>query len=238
MPKDKDKPSLKAVKRKIFGRKVKQLRKTSILPATVYGKKQKSVSIQIPQKEFAPVYAKVGETGLVELHIEGESQSRPVLIANVQTNPVSSAILHFDLHQVDLKEKISASVPVEMVGESPAVKDKIGILIQLLNEVEVEALPADLPEKLDVDIGSLKAVDDLLTVAALKPPAGVTVLTEDTQILAKIEPPAKEEVIEAPPAPEGEAAKPGETAETTAAEEQPTPPPPPSQEAAQPAEGK
>ncbi len=88
---------------------------------------------------------------------------------------------------------------MELVGESPAVKDKIGILIQPLSEIEVEALPTDLPEKIEVDITSLKALDDAVTVAEVKLPEGVKVLTEGKEILVKIGPLAKEEVVTPPP---------------------------------------
>jgi large subunit ribosomal protein L25 len=205
MAEEKDKLKLQAAKRTVTGRKVKQLRRSGILPGTVYGKNTKSISVQVPHQEFSAIFAKAGETGLVQLKIEGEEKTRPVLISNLQKNPLTGDAIHFDLHEVDLKEKITATVPVELVGESPAVKEKLGILIQQLSEVEVEALPADLPDKLELNISPLKVVDDSLTVSNLKAPADVTILTDSTQILAKIEPQAKEEVVEAPAPAEGEA---------------------------------
>jgi len=97
-----------------------------------------------------------------------------------------------------LTEKITASIPVELVGESPAVQQKLGILIQPLTEVEVEALPTELPEQFTVDISSLKEVDQAITVGDLKPPAGVKILTSEKEILVKINPPTKEEVTPPP----------------------------------------
>lgn len=204
-------------KRKIVGRQVKQLRKNGILPANIFGKKVKSLAIQLSAKEFFPVFGKAGETGVVELTIKSETSTRPVLIHNVQKDPVSDQPLHIDFYQVDLKEKIIADIPVEIIGDAPAVSQKIGVLIQPLTEVEVEALPTDLPEKLTVSVAKLEKVDDSVTVKDLKPPTGVKIITAENQVLAIIEALAKEEEIAPPPAAEaapveGEVkeAKPGE----------------------------
>lgn len=204
--------------RAITGRKVKQIREAGFVPANVYGKKIKSTAIKLTTDDFSKIYKEAGETGLIQLKIKGEEKERPVLIHHVQRDPVLGNILHVDFYQVDLKEKVTAQVPVELVGEAPAAKERIGILIQPMDSVEVEALPTDLPEKLEIDITSLKAVDDVVTVANFKIPKGVTVLTPDTAVIAKIDKLA-EEVVAPAPAPEavpveGEAAVPveGETA--------------------------
>jgi len=201
----KEKIKLTVEKRKVTGRKTKTLRREGILPANIYGKKEKSLSVQLEAKSFLPVFKEVGETGLIELKVADEKEARPVLIHNVQFHPVDETPLHVDFYQVDLKEKVTTKVPVELIGESPAVKDKIGILIQPLSEVEVEALPADLPEKIEVNISGLKAINDAVVVADVKLPEGVRGLTEGKEILAKIEPLAKEEEVVAPPPAEEEA---------------------------------
>jgi len=202
MPTKKEKMKLAAEKRKITGRKVKVLRRGGILPANIYGKNLKSLAVQLRMKLFLPVYQKAGETGIVELKVGGESKIRPVLIHNVQLDPVSDQPLHADFYQVDLKKKVTAEVPVELIGESLADKEKIGILIQPLTEIEIEALPTELPDKLELDISDLKEVDNAVTVADLRVPKGVEVLTSEKEILAKIEPLAKEEEV-LPPAEEG-----------------------------------
>jgi len=195
----KEKTKLKVEKRKTTGRKVKLLRREGILPANIYGKKVKSQAVQLDLKSFLPIYQEVGETGVVSLQLKGETKTRPVLIHNVQIDPVTDRPLHADFYQVSLKEKVTTEIPIELVGESPAVKEKVGILIQPLSEVEVEALPTELPDKFEIDIGKLKEVDDAFTVADLKAPEGVKVLTGAKQILAKIEPPTKEEEVAPPP---------------------------------------
>lgn len=187
---------LKAKLRKLIGRKVKLLRKEGSLPANIYGKKIKSESIQIDLKEFLNVYKKVGDTGLFYIN------ERPVLVANIQKDPVTDIVLHIDFHQVDLKEKVEAKVPVEISGESPAEKQGIGTVVQYINEVEVEALPTDLPEKFVVDISKLTEVNQAIFVKDIKvDKSKVEIRTDVESILAKVEPPQKEEVV-APPAPE------------------------------------
>jgi len=189
--------TLKAEVRTISGRKVKNLRKDGILPGNVSGKKIKSESVQVNFKEFEKVYKEVGETGLLTLEIGKEE--KPVLVHNLQVNPVSDVPVHVDFLQVDLKEKVEAEVPVELTGESPAEKQAIGTVVQHLNEVKVEALPTDLPEKFIVDVSELVEVDQAIFVKDLKVDRSkVDIKNDGEEIVVKVEPPQKEEVIETP----------------------------------------
>lgn len=197
---------IKVAKRKTLGRQVKSLRQQGMLPGNIYGKKVKSLAVKLPIKEFLPVWEKVGETGVVHLKVADETKNRPALIHNLHLDPVTDLPLHVDFHQVDLTQKVTSDIPVEIVGQSPAVEQKIGVLIQPLTEVEVEALPTDLPDHFSVDISSLKEVDQSVTVKDLKAPAGVAILTNADQTLVKIEPPTKEEAPAPAEAEEGEAA--------------------------------
>lgn len=204
------KHKLKAEARKVTGRKVKNLRKEGVLPANIYGKKVKSLSIQVPSEEFKEVYKEAGETGIVEIKI-GSKEERPSLIHNVQVNPVTGEVFHVDFLQVDLKEKVTANVPVEVVGESPAEKQAIGTVVQQTSEIEVEALPMDLPEKFEVDQSVLAEVDQSIKISDLKiDKSKLDVKNNPDDIIIKVEPPQKEEVIEPAPQPEGEE---GEAAE-------------------------
>lgn len=175
---------LTAFPRTITGRKVKTLRSEGSIPATIYGKNVKSVSIAVEEQSFSKLYAQTGETGLIELSLG--SDLRPVLVHTAQTHPVTGQILHIEFHQVDLKEKVRASVPVELVGEPAAARDKKGVLLTILDEVEVEALPADLPEKIMLDVSALSDVNQELKVSDLKTPSGATFLTDSEQTLVKI----------------------------------------------------
>lgn len=198
--------SLKLQKRDLFGRKVKRLRKEGLVPANIFGKKVKSEAITVDAKEFRNVFEKAGETQIIDL------DGRPVLVSNLQVDPITSDYVHVDFRQVDLTEKITAKVPVEIVGESPAEKQSIGTVVQQLNEIEVEALPADLPEKIEVDSSILTEVDQAVYVKDLKIDSKVTVKTDLESIIVKVEPPIKEEVVEAVVTPaEGEVPADSET---------------------------
>jgi large subunit ribosomal protein L25 len=203
-------PTLKAAPRDLIGRKVKQLRNTGLLPANVYGKKVKSLSIQVSTPDFLKIFDQAGETGLINLSVKGESHPRPVLVHNLQAHPVTDLPLHVDFRQVDLKEKVTAEVPVELTGEPPAVSQKGGVLIQSLSEIEVEALPTDLPDQFTLDVSGLSEINDALYVKDLQlDRSKVTIDLDPETVIAKIEPPAKEEEEAAPPPPaEGEVATP------------------------------
>jgi large subunit ribosomal protein L25 len=176
---------LKVTKREVFGKKLKALRREGILPGNVYGKDIASTAVQVPTKEFKELYKEVGATGLIEVQIEGE-KPRPVLIHDVHMDHINHVPLHADFYQVNLKEKVKTMVPVTLIGEPQAVVDKLGELLQTLSEIEVEALPADLPEKFEIDVTKLSAVDEQITIADLVKPQGVEILTEPEQVVVKI----------------------------------------------------
>lgn len=210
-----DKKILNADVRKVAGRKVKRLRAEGLIPANIFGKKVKSEAIQVSLKDFQNVYKDVGTTGIVELEVG--KMKKPALVHDVQLNPKTDDILHIDFHQVDLKERIEAEVPVELSGESPAEKQALGTVVQYVNEVKVEALPTDLPENFVVDISVLTEVDQVIYVKDLKVDRDkVEVKNDADEIVAKVEPPQKEEVVEAPVpeegVAEGETSAEGETA--------------------------
>lgn len=192
--------TLKAEKREIFGKKVKKLRKQGILPASIYGNEFASQSVQLNLKEVEKLFGHAGESSLIDLQLDGATL--PVLFKNPQYNPLSGNLTHIDLHKVNLKEKITAMVPIEIIGESPAVKAG-NVLMEITMEIEVEALPTDLPEKITIDISKLENVDQAITAADLTVDRKkVEVITEADQVIVKVAAP-KEEVIEevAAPAP-------------------------------------
>jgi len=196
-------PKLEAQKRKILGRKVKKLRAEGVLPANIYGKKVKSAAIQVDLKEFEKIYREAGETGIINLKVKGEQKSRPVLVHNLQLDPVTDLPLHADFRQIKLKEKTTVEVPVELVGEALAEKEGVGILVTLLNSLEVEAFPSDLPEKLEVDVSKLEKVDDVVRIKDIKiDEKKIKIKAGENEIVAKIEPRAKEEEVAPPPAEE------------------------------------
>ncbi|MDO8599875.1 MAG: 50S ribosomal protein L25 [bacterium] len=213
---------LKAEKRTVTGRKVKLLRRAGTLPANIYGKKIKSETIQVKSLDFKKLYKEVGETGLISLELGNET--RPVLVHNVHLDPVMDEYLHVDFLQVDLHEKVTATVPIEFEGESSVEKSGEGIIVPQMREIEVEALPMDLPEKIIVDISILASVGDTVKVADLKVDRTKVELKEEDpeRIVVSVDEPAKEEVVEEVVAPvEGEAGAAPAEGEAPSAGEQP-----------------
>lgn len=155
-------------KREKFGKKTKKIRESLKVPAVIYAKGINSIPITIGKNQFLKVYSKAGETTLVDLKINGKTEK--VLIAEVQTHPVTSEVIHVSFHKVDLKEKITAEVPVEVIGEkeSPVLKSGEGMLLVLLSEIEVEALPTDLPSKFVVDVSHLTQINQAVAVGELQ----------------------------------------------------------------------
>lgn len=195
---------LTANTRTLFGRKTKQLRKKGIIPANIFGKKIKSMAIELEAGVLLDTMRKAGETGLIHLKIKGDNSVHPVLVSGYAQDPVTDAMLHVDFHEVDLKQKTTATVPLKAVGESDAVKGGM-VLVMFKNELEVEALPTDLPDSIEVDISSLTEVGSTILAKDLKfDRSKVTVEIGDEEPIATIQEPAKEEVVEAAPA-EGEA---------------------------------
>ncbi len=179
-----EKLKLNANFRTVFKRKVKKLREKGMLPANLYGKKIKSQAVELNLSDFKNIYKKAGETKVVDLTIG--SDIKPILIQNVQINPLTRVPYHADFYQVDLTQKVKAEVSIEPLGKSPAVEKKIGILLQTLNKVEIEALPTDLPEKILFDISKLEQINQELKVLDLKVPSSVTILTDVNLVVVKI----------------------------------------------------
>lgn len=202
--------SLTVTKRTVFGKQLKKLRKEGILPGNIYGKDIESAAVQLPLKEFEKIYDEAGSSSVVEITFEGKK--RPTLIHNLQYDYVNHLPLHADFFQVNLKEKVKTTVPVELIGEPKAVTDKLGLLLQTLSTVDIEALPTDLPEKVEIDVTHLAAVGDQVKVSAIKKLPGVDMLTEEEQVVANIgelvAPEKEEPVVE-------EASAEGETTEGT-----------------------
>jgi large subunit ribosomal protein L25 len=217
-------PQLQAEARTVLGKKVKKLRREGILPANVYGKGLESKAIQVQVADFQKVYKESGDTGLIDLSFDGKT--KPVLVKSMHKNYDMNIPLHVDFYQVNLKVAVKTVVPVVLIGEAQAVTEKTGMLLQNLSDVEVEALPDKLPENVEVNVEHLAAVGDQVTVADLKVAEGVTVLTDPTQTIARVneltvaepEPEEAPEGEEGAEGAEGEA-KEGETTEGEAKEE-------------------
>lgn len=188
-----DKIKLKVQKRKITGRKIRKLRQQGILPANIYGKDVKSLAVQLPIKDFKTAFNQAGETNIIQVSVDKETKARPVLVHNVHLHPVSDEFLHADFHQVDLTKKVTVNIPIELKGEAPAVS-KGGVLLQLMDEVEVEALPTDLPDKFKINVSKLEEIGQGITLKDLKVSSKAKLMIENLkELVVKIEEPTKEE---------------------------------------------
>lgn len=187
--------SLHAEERIILGKKVKKLRKDGKLPGHVFGKGIETEHVSVDGKTFLKTFKEAGETGLIDLKI-GAEKIRPVLIRNVQYDPVSGEPAHIDFYQVNLTVKVKVPIPLTLIGDQPeSVHLGETIVLQTLNELEVEALPADLVEKIEVDIASLKNIDDAITVGQLNYDRNkLTIHAPDEEIVVKLAPAITEEM--------------------------------------------
>ncbi len=175
--------SIKAKKRDA-GAKLKSLRGAGEIPAVFYGAGEESTSVSISKNEFKKVWRQAGESSAVK--VSTGDKDVDVLIHEVQVDPVSDDPIHVDFLVIDMKKKIKVKVPLEFIGISNAVKTGVVNLVKVLHEIEIEALPADLPHNLVADISSLETLDNQVFVSDIKLPSGVVAVTPLTDIVASV----------------------------------------------------
>ncbi len=168
-----DQFTLVAEKREITGKKVKMLRREGLVPIVVYGPSYDSTNLQVKWTDLRHVLVNAGGTQIINLDVAGETV--PTLARYVQRNPIRGDVLHVDFYRVDMNRPIRAEVPLLAVGETEIVEVGTAIITQNLTNVEVEALPANLPQQIDVDISGLVEIGDSILVQDLNLPAGVTI---------------------------------------------------------------
>jgi large subunit ribosomal protein L25 len=173
------------------------MRRQGLTPANIYGHNVPSLAIQLDTNELIRTLRHVPRTALMRLAVQGEAAPRPVLIRQIQRHPVDDAILHVDFYQVSMTEKMRTEVPVHVVGSTPAIDDLGGILVQELNTVEVECLPADIPAAIEVDLSKIEAIGESLHIRDLMVPANVTVHGDPDAVVARVAAPELEEEAEA-----------------------------------------
>ena len=182
-----------AERRKSIGHQVKSLRRNGQLPAVLYGADNESQPISVDTKSFGKVLKEAGESTLVELVVDGKKHN--VLIHDVQVDPLTDLPIHADFLSVRMDKEIHAKIPLEFIGESPAVKGESGILVKVMHEIEIEALPKDLPHALRVDISVLEELKSKIHVRDLGIPAGVKILGHFDDVIVLIEAPRTEEEL-------------------------------------------
>ena len=182
-------------KREILGKQLKGLRKQGFIPAEFYGREAENLHLSVLVKEFNKIFKEAGESAIIKLNVDGKKIN--ALIHDVQKNSLTGAVSHIDFYGIKMDEKIRVNIPLLFGGESPAVKEG-GVLIKAIHELEIEALPADLPHHIEVDLGKLAVIGDSILVKDLNFSKGVKILINmETVIATVVEPKVEEEVVAA-----------------------------------------
>ena len=209
---------LRVTRRTVLGKKVKALRREGVTPANIYGHKLESLAVQAPTPEVTHALRTSSRNAIFDLTVDGDGATRPAVVRDLQRDPVTGRILHIDFFQISMTEKMRADVPVVLTGTSPAVSTYGGVLLQTLESVAVEALPADIPPQFEIDVSKLTELEQSVHVRDLAfDPANVTLHSDPDVVLARVATPRLAAAEEEGAAPSEEAA--AEGAEGAAAPE-------------------
>jgi len=178
--------------REKFGKATKYLLREGLIPVELYGHGIKNEHFSVGLKDFKKAYKEAGTSTIVYLIVGKEK--KPAIIHDIVKDSLTGAIIHADFYGVKMDEVITAKIALEFINESPAVKEKAAVINKSLSEIEVEALPQDLPHKFVVDLALLDDIDKSIFVRDIKIPKGVKVLIEEDAVIATALPPIVEEV--------------------------------------------
>jgi large subunit ribosomal protein L25 len=173
-----------------------EIRKAGKMPAVFYGKKEESTPIMLSYADFEKTLKEAGESTIINL--EGDGIDVDVLIHEIDADPVTDKPRHADFYAIEKGKKIEIDVPLEFMGVAPAVKTLGGVLVKVMHEIKIEALPKDLPQKIEVDISTLNTFEDVIVAKDLKLPNGVEIKVKEDEVIASVYEP-KDEVIESTP---------------------------------------
>jgi len=204
-------PKLAAARRDVTGKKVAYLRRDGRLPAVVFGRGLSSDNVSVDTHEFESLRRHAGPNTLIDLSVDGGA-SAPVLVYGVQTHRVTRKPLHVDLYVVRMTEELTVDVALVSEGVSEAIENAGGTLLHVIDHVRVRALPDHLPEAIHYSIESLQTFDDAIHVSDLEIPSDATLLTDPTEVVAKVLPPRVEEEPVVAEVAEGEEGAEGEEA--------------------------
>ena len=215
---------LKAAKRDVLGKKVRFLRRQGITPVHIFGHGIESLALQCDTANLRRVLTQTGQTRVINLKIDGEKSPRTVMVRETQQSVLKGDLLHVDFYQVKMTEVIDVDVPIVLIGEAPALRNKENMLAQELNTLSVQCLPANIPNSIEVDVTSLTDPDQAIRVSDIVPGEGITILNDPEVMVARITV-QREEVEEIPEAVEvaeevaeaEEEAQPPEAADSTEA---------------------
>lgn len=188
---------LAAEKRAVTGKQVKQLRRQGLIPAVIHGHDVEPMALQVSRDSLAQLLKRGGRTAIVQLKV-GRQQPVPVTLKEMQLDPMTGQLLHVDLYRVHEGEKLKMQVPLHFVGEAPVMKTHEAAVIRLLDHVQVECLPDDLPPMVEVDLSRLQEIGSAIRVSDLQVPPGVAILNGGDEVVVNVVAAAKEkeEVVE------------------------------------------
>lgn len=188
--------TLPARLRTAVGKKANSVRRMKSIPAVLYGHGITNQNLEIDGIAFQKVFRQAGSSSLVDLVIDSQSPIR-VLIHDIQRHPTLTSVIHVDLYQVKMTEKLETDIDLHIVGESPAVKEHGGILVRVIDKVKVSCLPADLVPAISVDISQLKNFDDRIAIKDLTIPKGITILDDAETVVTTVTRPRTDAELEA-----------------------------------------
>lgn len=190
--------TLKAAKRDILGKKTRFLRRQSITPTHLFGHGIESLALQCDTAELQRLITQGGTTRLIDLKIEAEKRPRSVFIREIQRDVLNGQLLHVDFYQIKKMEKITADIPIVLMGEAPATRSKENIIYQELTQLGVECLPENLPPQIEIDLSSLEEANQAIYVRDIILDPDIAVTTDTDQLVVKVSQVAmeKEEVVE------------------------------------------
>jgi large subunit ribosomal protein L25 len=200
-----EKIELKVEKREVQGKKVRFLRNKGIVPVHLFGHNVDSVSLQGDAVILHKVLSQAGRTRLIDLKVGKSQKAHNVMVREVQKDPIKGSLLHVDFYEVNMTEKIRVEVPIVLVGESPALKIRENMLNQVMSSLVIECLPDKMPDRVQVDISTIKEVDQAVHVKDVVLPE-VAIMNEPDLVIAKVSLRPIEVVEEVKPAAGAEAA--------------------------------
>jgi len=186
---------LRAQSRTVFGKKTRALRRSGIVPATLYGPRTEALSLQMAAKELNAVLHQAGTNRLISLRIDDAGKPRMILARDVQRDVITQSLLHVDLYEVVMTEKITAEIPITLIGEAPAVINKEGLLVRGIDSLHVHCLPDQLSEAIEVDLSVLEVQDQAILVKDLIVGQDIEILTSPDEVVVKVLA-LREEVLE------------------------------------------
>ena len=177
---------LKATKRDVLGKRNRFLRKQGITPAHLFGHNIESMSLQCDAADLKKIVEHAGTSRLVSLSIAGDKGTKNVFVREIQRDVFTKQLIHVDFYQIKKGEKITMSVPIVLVGESPALKGKGRLLIHGIDELHIECMPENVPPQIEIDISVLENVEDTIHVKDLNLGAGITIHAEPDQLIVRV----------------------------------------------------